>query len=55
MCDGHADHRADAGGGPRGVGEQGVGDRGTHAAAQLANEGVARGADGSKGAKGEDY
>ena len=43
------------GGGPRCVGVEGVGDRGTHAATQLTNEGMAGCANGAKGANGKDY
>ena len=37
-----------------GVGEEGIRDGGTHAMAELPNEGVARGANAAKGAHGED-
>ena len=55
MSECHADHRTNAGGGPRCVGEEGVGDKGTHAATQLTNEGMAGCANGAKGANGKDY
>ena len=37
------------------MGEEGVGNRGTHAAAQLTNEGMTGCADGTKGSNGKDY
>ena len=54
MCERHPDNWAKAGGGPRGVGKERVRDGGTHEAAQLANEGVARGTNNEGVARGKE-
>ena len=55
MCEGHANHGANTWGRPGGMGQEGRRDRPTHTAAQLANEGLARCANGAKDADRYDY